>query len=97
VQIESLTPVVQAAPGDLVIGRVRVVNDGNARATYTLHIVGLDDAVDHLPLDGIGLAAGEQVDIEVPMAIPSAFAAGRHSVAVQAISDRRVNARRSPN
>jgi hypothetical protein len=88
VRIESLTPVVQAAPGDLVIGRVRLVNDGVIEANYVLQIVGLDDVVEHLTLDGIGLAAGEHIDIDVPMTIPSAFAAGRHSVAVQATSDR---------
>jgi hypothetical protein len=88
VHIESLTPVVQAAPGDLVIGRVRVVNDGDSHATYVLHLVGLDDGVDHLPRNGIELAAGEHVDIDVPMAIPASFAAGRHSVAVEVISDR---------
>ncbi len=85
--IESLTPVVQAAPGDLVIGRVRVVNDGASRATYVLHVVGLDDVVENLPRNGVEVAAGEHVDIDVPMAIPSAFAAGRHSVAVEVISD----------
>ena len=83
--IDTLTPVVDAAPGEVATCRMRLVNDGPGPVRYDLRLVGLDDdAV--VPVGPV--PAGHTADVALPLAIPEGFAAGRHDIGVEIVSDR---------
>lgn len=88
-KIDVLDPVVEAAPGQTATCRVRVFNDTVGPSAYRLRIVGLSDAEIEYPLGFEPLAAGAEAHFDVGVQVPREFAAGRHSLAVEVLSDRR--------
>ncbi|MET0326373.1 MAG: carboxypeptidase-like regulatory domain-containing protein, partial [Ilumatobacteraceae bacterium] len=87
-KVDTLTPVLVAAPGDRATCRLRIENDGAAAVAYRLRIVGFDDAHVLRPPPSGPLAAGASEDVALDFVIPEAFAAGHHSVAVEVVADR---------
>lgn len=88
-KVDLLDPVVAAAPGDTATCRVRVVNDSVGPASYRVRMVGLHDEDSDYAVGDDVVPAGGTVDFDVDIQVPRAFAAGRHSLAVEVRSDRR--------
>ena len=87
-KVDTLTPVLVAAPGDRATCRLRIENDSANPVAYRLRIVGFDDAQVLRPPPTPPLAAGATEVVALDFVIPEAFAAGHHSVAVEVVSDR---------
>lgn len=88
VRVDTLTPVLDAAPGELVVGRVRVVNDGPDQASFRLRVVGLDGNGVLLEVPGGPIGPGMTADVDVPLDVPFALGVGHHAVALEVSSDR---------
>ncbi|BAN02630.1 carboxypeptidase regulatory-like domain-containing protein [Ilumatobacter coccineus] len=95
-QLESLSPVVDATPGEVAPGRIRLTNDAATSVRFSVQVVGLSSAV-----GGPGALAGSQsgvftvdvdagatVDCDIPVPIPIDIAVGQHAAAFQASSSR---------
>ncbi len=87
-KVETLTPVVAAAPGTRALWRVRVENDEAGPLGYRFRIIGFDP--DHVlaPPPTPPLAPGEADEVALELAVPEGYAAGHHSIAVEVIPDR---------
>lgn len=88
----SLSPVIGAAPGETVSGRVELHNDGSTDAVYTVIVVGLtttaiDEAVSARPLQ-VAVAANSSVTAEIAVVVPRALGIGQHAAAFEVTSDR---------
>ena len=88
VRVDALTPVLDAAPGELVIGRVRVVNTGDADAVFTMRVVGLDGGGIEFEVPGGPIAPGAAAEVDVPLEVPAQLGVGQHAVALEVIADR---------
>ena len=88
-KVDLLDPVIEAAPGQTAVCRVRVHNDTSGPAAYRLRIVGLSDQEIEYPLGLDALPAGTAASFDVAVDVPRTFAAGRHSLAMEVVSDRR--------
>jgi Carboxypeptidase regulatory-like domain len=86
-KVETLTPVVAAAPGARAHWRLRVENDGTRPLAYRLDVVGFDAAYVVPPPPTPPLAPGASEEVDLELLIPEAFAAGQHSIAVQVVPD----------
>ncbi|MGH9133769.1 MAG: hypothetical protein ACRDZZ_07515, partial [Ilumatobacteraceae bacterium] len=86
-RVDTLTPVIDAAPGEMVVGRVRLVNDGPSDASYRLRVVGMENGDEPVPVLGGVIAPGLATDIEVPFQVPYTLGIGHHSVALEISSD----------
>jgi hypothetical protein len=87
------TPVIAAAPGEVVVGRVRVHNDATTDAVYTVSVVGIDpDPVSDLaglPTSAqVPVAAGASAVIDIAVAVPRSLGIGQHAAAFEATSNR---------
>ncbi len=87
-KVETLTPVVAAAPGSRAHWRLRVENDSPGPLGYRLDIVGFDPAHVLQPPPSPPLAPGGSAEVDLELLIPEAFAAGQHSIAVEVVPDR---------
>ena len=86
-RIDTLTPVIDAAPGEVVVGRFRLVNDGSADASYRLRVVGLENGDEPVPISGGVVSAGVSTEVEVPFQVPHNLGIGHHAVALEISSD----------
>ncbi len=86
-RIDTLTPVIDAAPGEVVIGRFRLVNDGPTDASYRLRVVGLENGDEEVPISGGVISAGVAAEVEVPFQVPHSLGIGHHAVALEISSD----------
>ncbi len=86
-RVDAVEPVVAAAPGERTTLRIRIVNDGQSPATYRARVLGVDGQVP-MEIDGGPLAPSATAEVDLDIAIPAAYAAGRHAVAVEVASDR---------
>ncbi|MFN3254059.1 MAG: carboxypeptidase regulatory-like domain-containing protein [Ilumatobacter sp.] len=89
--IENLTPVIDATPGAVALGRLTIHNSTNTDADFTVRIVGLDGGDGGAEIDDatrIAVPANTSVDCSVPVAVPIDLATGQHAAAFQATSSR---------
>jgi hypothetical protein len=86
VRVDTLTPVLEAAPGELVIGRVRVVNEGSDDTAVHVRVIGLDGG--RTTVDSGLIEAGCSAEVDVPFDVPEALGFGQHAVALEVSSDR---------
>ncbi len=86
-RIDTLTPVIDAAPGEIVVGRFRLVNDGPTDASYRLRVVGLENGDEEVPISGGVISAGVAAEVEVPFQVPHSLGIGHHAVALEISSD----------
>lgn len=86
---EVLTTSLDVAPGDLVIGRLQVTNDGAADAEFGIDVVGLDDGRSGRASEilRLSIAAGEVGICEVPVHVPHAIGSGEHAAAFRVVSN----------
>ena len=87
-RVETLTPVVEAAPGARARWRLRVENDGRVPVGYRLRVIGFDPANVLQPPPRGPLDAGASDELDLELLIPDAFAAGHHSIAIEVTPDR---------
>ncbi len=86
------TPTIGASPGESVIGRVEIFNDGATDAVYTVRVVGL--APDPLhesaapPPLRMAVPAGTSATADVVVAVPRTLGIGQHAAAFEATSSR---------
>ena len=86
------TPTIGASPGESVIGRVEIFNDGATDAVYTVSVVGL--APDPLhesaapPPLRVPVLAGTSATADVVVAVPRTLGIGQHAAAFEATSSR---------
>lgn len=85
--VESLTSVLEAVPGQPIVGRIRVVNDSLRDANYQVRVVGIDLPTDWRPIGGGAVAAGAEVHVDVPILIPAEMGLGHHPVGIEVVSD----------
>ena len=88
----ALSPVVGAAPGETVTGRVELHNDGSTDANYTVVVVGLatdpfDEFAPNQPII-VPVAAGSSVVADLTVNVPRSLGIGQHAAAFEATSDR---------
>lgn len=96
VQIESLSPVIDATPGQTATGRIRITNDSASSTRFSIGVVGLSAATSVVgPPAGpaydiitVDVDAGATLDADIPVPIPVDIAVGQHSAAFQATSSR---------
>ena len=91
-RLTTHTPTIGAAPGEAVVGRVEIFNDGSTDAVYTVVVVGLaPDAVTDLiaptPLR-VPVPAGSAVVSDVVVVVPRNLGIGQHAAAFEATSSR---------
>ncbi|MEX2628085.1 MAG: hypothetical protein WD225_14470, partial [Ilumatobacteraceae bacterium] len=86
-RVETVTPVLDAAPGELVVGRVRILNDGDVDAVFTMRVVGLDGAGVMFEVPGGPVGPGDAAEVDVPLDVPSTLGVGQHPVALEVSSD----------
>lgn len=86
------TPTIGASPGESVVGRVEIFNDGTSDAVYTVSVVGL--AQDPLtetaappPLQ-VPVLAGTSATADVVVVVPRTLGIGQHAAAFEATSNR---------
>src|SRR5262249_46055140 len=79
---------VEARPGETVLYRFRVRNDGNGAANLSVRVHGLGVPNTPTPISGGAVAAGRTIDVEMPLVIPEDFGAGEHAVGIEVRSDR---------
>lgn len=87
-RVETLTPVVAAAPGARARWRIRVENDSTVPVGYRLRVIGFDAANVLQPPPRAPLDAGSSDELDLELLIPEAFAAGHHSIAIEVTPDR---------
>lgn len=87
-KVETLTPVVAAAPGGRVHCRLRVQNDAPAPTGFRLRVVGFDPAQVVWPPPAPPLEPGSAIELDIELAVPEAFAAGRHAIGFEVTPDR---------
>ena len=86
-RVESLTPEVEARPGTDTSCRVRVRNDQQRAATYSVLVHGLAGRTVPVEVPAAPVVPGGVLDVEVALAVPIDTAAGSHAVAVELRSD----------
>ena len=86
-RVNTLTPVVPAAPGETARCRVRVVNDGTATTSYRVRVVGFDGDGVAVPLAG-PVPPGHATDVDVDIDVPDTWAVGNHTLALEVTSTR---------
>ena len=91
-RIVALTPTIGAAPGESVVGRVEIHNDGTTDAVYTVSVVGLatdtlTEATTPPPLR-VPVPAGSSVVSDVVVVVPRSLGIGQHAAAFEATSSR---------
>src|SRR6476620_8365330 len=88
----TLTPTIGAAPGEVVLGRVEIHNDGESAAVYSIALVGLDpgDLAETAPIAPISASVdpGQSAVVSVPVTVPRARGIGQHAAAFEVSSDR---------
>ena len=91
-RLTTHTPTIGAAPGEAVVGRVEIFNDGSTDAIYTVVVVGLaPDAVTDLiapPPLRVAVPAGSAVVSDVVVVVPRNLGIGQHAAAFEATSSR---------
>jgi hypothetical protein len=83
VSVRAVTPEIGARPGDLTECTVRVRNDGSSPIPLFVRVHGLGQSSPYVPIAGPALAAGAEVDVEVPLEVPETFGIGAHSLAIE--------------
>ncbi len=91
-RLEPHATTIAAAPGESVLGRVTIHNDGSAPATYTVTVVGLDSVgrIDPLirPPVRVSVEPGASASVDVPIPVPATLGIGEHAAAFEATSNR---------
>ena len=87
-KVETLTPVLVAAPGGRVRCRLRVENDAPAPSGFRLRVIGFDPSHILWPPPSPPLEPGSSVELEIELAVPEAFAAGQHAIGIEVTPDR---------
>lgn len=94
ISADIVTPVVDAAPGEAAVGRLRLYNGGSTAATLHVRTVGLDGA----PSSGNGqyaaagasftIGPGQVSEVPVVVAVPPTLGIGEHAAAFEVASER---------
>ena len=91
-RLTTHTPTIGAAPGESVIGRVEIHNDGASDAIYTVVVVGLaPGAVTGLIAPTqlrVPVPAGSSVVSDIVVVVPRTLGVGQHAAAFEATSSR---------
>ncbi|HSL74024.1 MAG TPA: carboxypeptidase regulatory-like domain-containing protein [Ilumatobacteraceae bacterium] len=83
--IRVLRTVIDAAPGEVVIGSLEVHNDGPSDAMFRVRVVGTGS--ESTPFD-IEIPAGDTVRCEVPILVAATLGIGQHAAAYEVTSSR---------
>lgn len=91
-RLTTHTPTIGAAPGESVIGRVEIHNDGASDAIYTVVVVGLapgavTDLITPTQLR-VPVPAGSSVVSDIVVVVPRTLGIGQHAAAFEATSSR---------
>lgn len=94
--LESLSPVVDATPGEIASGRIRLTNEAATSTRFSVQVVGLSAAADgpgalatsQSGIFTVDVDAGATLDCDIPVPIPVDIAVGQHAAAFQASSNR---------
>lgn len=91
-RLVALTPSIGASPGESVVGRVEIHNDGTTDAVYTISVVGLaQDPLDEAPSPPpvrLPVPAGSSATTDVVVVVPRTLGIGQHAAAFEATSSR---------
>jgi hypothetical protein len=86
------TPTIGASPGESVIGRVEIFNDGATDAVYTVSVVGLNpDPLNETaapPPLRVPVLAGTSATADVVVVVPRTLGIGQHAAAFEVTSSR---------
>lgn len=101
ISADIVTPVIDAAPGEAAVGKLRVRNGGSTPATFHVRTVGLDSVSVVGGQHGNGhhdnayrsatrftVGAGEMSELPVVIAVPATLGIGEHAAAFEIASER---------
>ncbi len=79
---------IDAAPGDLVTGRLQIDNRADVVEEFTVRVVGLDAGPSSAPLPTLRVSVGprESAICELPIRVPASIGSGEHSAAFEVSS-----------
>lgn len=85
IKLETLTHTIDAAPGEIVNGMVRLSNESEDDAVVSIRVIGVGPASVDDSLNGqtVHLPAGETLDVDVSIAVPELLGIGQHAAAFE--------------